>query len=214
MRLCTTVPVPDVFCEFRPIRTPTPFWQPLNGVSRIWAMWLSVISAEPPLSTRTPYSMLSHGPPPGPVTVKWRSVTLCAPLTVTIAFGETITGGALITAARSGTEKSVSPSLPAGMLTCSTYVPAQTLIIAPGGAAVTALWIVVNCAFGQLRWSSSTISMFPDELLELAWGPAVDSSDDATPIDDRSVPRPNKPVSSGGSDSGALPTGPTSYGDA
>ena len=83
-------------------------------------MWLSVTSAEPPLSMRTPYSSESHGPPPGPAIVKWRSVTSCAPLTVTIDFGETMTGGALITAARSGTEKSVSPSLPAGMFTCST----------------------------------------------------------------------------------------------
>src|SRR4051812_41589451 len=142
------VPAPKLFCELRPTSTPTPFWQPLNGVSRICVMWLSVTSADPPSPMRTPYSSESQGPPPGPVIVKWRSVTFCAPLTVTIDFGETITGGALITAARSGTEWSVSPSFPAGIVTCSTYVPVQTLILAPGGAAVTALWIVVNWAFG------------------------------------------------------------------
>jgi hypothetical protein len=30
IKLCTTVPEPDVFWKFLPIGTPTPFWQPLN----------------------------------------------------------------------------------------------------------------------------------------------------------------------------------------
>ena len=127
--------------------------------------------------------------------MKWRSVTFCAPLIVTIAFGDVMTGGALITAARSGTEKSVSPSLPAGMVTCSVYVPRQTLIMAPGGAAATAAPIAVNCAFGQSSRSSSTISMFVDEeLLELAVSavmPAVESSEGSTPKSVRSVPFKN-----------------------
>jgi hypothetical protein len=46
-------------------------------------------------------------------------VTFCDVLTRTIAFGSSIAGGPLMTACRAGSEKSVIPSLPAGIVTCS-----------------------------------------------------------------------------------------------
>src|SRR5204862_2808546 len=97
------------------------------------------MSADPPLSTWTPYRRLSHGAPPGPVIVKARIVTPCAPLTRTIDFvGPSITIGALITAAHIDTERRTMLFLPAGMVTSSTYVPGQTLIRSPAAEAFTA----------------------------------------------------------------------------
>ena len=46
--------VPVVPSRFRPASTATPFWQPPNGVSWISVMWFDSISADPPVSTRTP----------------------------------------------------------------------------------------------------------------------------------------------------------------
>src|SRR3954468_3438123 len=72
--------------------------------------------------------------------------------------GSLMTGGALITAAFFGVEKSFSPSLPAGIGPCSLYVPAQTRIVSPGLAAVTAAWIEVKSADWQSAPLSSTVS--------------------------------------------------------
>src|SRR2546421_10722273 len=116
----------------------------------------------------------------------------------TIAFGLNITGGALITAWRSPTEKRVRSFLPAGIVTCSWYVPRQTLIIAPGVAASTASWMRLNCQLGQSRPSSSTISMCGGGgAVVLAVGPTVDSSDGSTPNVDRAIPSGSRPVTSG-----------------
>ena len=49
-----------------------------------------------------------------------------------------------MTACRAPSEKRVRSFLPAGIVTCSMYVPGQTLILSPDEAAVTADWIVRN----------------------------------------------------------------------
>src|SRR5205809_5557454 len=116
----------------------TPFWQPLYGLSLIWVRWLPRIKAEPLLSTRTPYSRLSHGPLPGPVMVNARMLVLFAPATRTIALGLSITAGALIMAAKGVFDLKVRLFFPAGIVTCSTYVPGQTRIVSPEFAAITA----------------------------------------------------------------------------
>src|SRR5450755_1941752 len=79
-------------------------------------MWLPSIAAEPPLSTRTPYSMLSHPAGQGPVIVKSRMLVSSAPLTRTIALGDTsaIVAGAWMIACGGLTDSSVSLFLPAG----------------------------------------------------------------------------------------------------
>ena len=65
----------------------------------MWVMWLCSIVAEPLLSTRTPYSRLSHPKPPGPWIVNcWMSAFFA--WTWTIALGDVITAGAWISAAR------------------------------------------------------------------------------------------------------------------
>ena len=64
--LFLTVPDPVCIIDWRPISTANPFWQPLNGLSRMCVMWLCSITAEPPISTNTPSSRLSHPKRPGP----------------------------------------------------------------------------------------------------------------------------------------------------
>ena len=100
-----------------------PFWQPLNGSSRMSVTRLSRMSSGPPFHacpvgapTNTPYSRLSHPPGPGPVIVKSLSRTSGA-LMSTIALGafNTTVGGALITAAWRGVEYSLSD----GLSTCT-----------------------------------------------------------------------------------------------
>ena len=88
-------------------------------------------------------------------------------------------------------------------------MPAQTLILAPGAAASTALWIVVNCAFGQSAPLSSTVSV-PSFELAAAWGPAVERSAAGTPKDERLVPSGKSPVCSTGNAIGPWPSGPLS----
>src|SRR4051794_5193006 len=104
----------------------------------------------------------------GPVIVNCRIVTSVDVSTVTIDIGVSITRGALMIAARGTCENSCSPFFPGPTTTCSTYVPGHTLTWSPGPAAVTAAWIVVNCAFGQSTRSLSTMNMLgpsPAELL-------------------------------------------------
>src|SRR6476661_7552630 len=67
------------------------------------------------------------------------------------------------------------------------YVPAQTLIFAPAGAAVTADWIVLYCAFGQLLESSGATISAPPGSLVLDVGPTPRSSVALTPSVDRST---------------------------
>src|SRR2546430_1990399 len=102
--------------------------------------------AEPPESTLTPHRIESQPPPPGPVMVKPLIVTFCAPATVTIALFPLITAGAWIIAARGFSDLKIRSFLAAGIVTCSTYVPAQTTMSLPGEAAVTAACIVGYCA--------------------------------------------------------------------
>ncbi len=81
-------------------------------------MWLCSIVAEPPLSTRTPYSMLSQVLSPGPCIVNCWMSTLWA-WTRTIAFGVIIAVGAWMTAWSGFFDWSVRLSLPVGIVTCS-----------------------------------------------------------------------------------------------
>src|SRR5205823_10594623 len=73
-----------------------------------------------------------------------------SPLTRTIAlvaYVPTMGVGALITACQCPTERNwmlsfAEPGPEAGMVTCSMYVPGQTLMRSPGAAASTAAWTV------------------------------------------------------------------------
>src|SRR5436853_1658056 len=94
-----------------------------------------------------------HVPAPGLVMVKARIVTFCAPAMWTIMklplYG-TMTRGALITACHVRTERNCMLFFPAGTITCSAYVPGQTLIRSPDCAAVTASLIVAWPGLSQL----------------------------------------------------------------
>jgi hypothetical protein len=77
--------------------------------------------------------------------VKPKMVTFCAVVMRTIAkppWPATIAGGAFITAFQCETASSWMLSFPDGTVTCSRYVPVQTLMRSPGAAAFTADWIV------------------------------------------------------------------------
>src|SRR5262249_54076481 len=90
-----------------------------------------------------PYSRLSQPPEPGPWIVKSLILTFVDPVTSTTVLLADIDAGAWIVAAWL-TDWSVRPFLPAGIATCSVYVPEQTLIVSPGPAALTAARIDEN----------------------------------------------------------------------
>ena len=103
--------------------------------------------------------------------MKARIWTLVAPFTWTIAFSSTrfvaIVAGALMIAARRTSERMVV-LLSSGLSneTCSAYVPGQTLIVEPGGAASTAASIELDAGASEpqllgalARPSSSTMNV-------------------------------------------------------
>ena len=107
----------------------------------------------------------------GPLIVEWRIVTSSGTF-----IGRSLKcqheWKRLMTACGTPSEKRVRSFLPAGIVTCSMYVPGQTLILSPDEAAVTADWMSQT-----ERWGADPIVVDDQDVtrrvVELAVGPTA-----------------------------------------